>query len=245
MKNFIAKTIRNILDFIYPPGCYMCESSTLGYGLCPDCFSKLRFSLHNTCKHCGVEINENIFVCGSCSHKRKSFDSLSHCFEYNDELFKLINSFKNYDNTNLSPYLAKFLLHKLKEKGLENMIDVIIPVPVHRKKLLHRKYSHTALLAKELSHSLKIAFAPRVLIKIKSTADQISLDGKSRLNNLKRAFVMNKNMISLVENKSVLLLDDVITTGTTINECSTVLKSSGVKEVHVLSLARIEGILKV
>jgi ComF family protein len=113
-------------------------------------------------------------------------------------------------------------------------LDILIPVPLHNKKIKTREFNQTAILAKELSKSWKIKLELEVLIKIKDTADQASLDVNQRKNNVKNAYYLKKE----VKDLNIGLIDDVVTTGSTLLECAKVLKRGGAKSIHAFTLAR-------
>jgi ComF family protein len=193
---------------------------------------------------CGIEL-KIAGTCLNCLAKPKIFDTISYCFVYNSEIFKLINGFKNHDKSYLAKFISNFLIKKIIEKQLADKIDIVIPIPIHYRKLIKRKYNHTAILSKIIAKHFDKPFTYNTLKKIKKTKDQMKLNGKKRLTNVKGAFNINKNHLKYLKSKNILLVDDVLTTGATINECSKVLKESGCRQVHILIFARVNGTLKV
>jgi len=126
-------------------------------------------------------------------------------------------------------------LGKLMSKINPPDIDILIPVPLHIKKLRQREFNQSAILAKELSKAWNTPLSINSLIKIKDTLDQASLDAKDRPQNIKDAY----SVIKGVKGLKVGLVDDVLTTGSTLMECAKVLKKSGAKEIHAITLARV------
>jgi len=126
-------------------------------------------------------------------------------------------------------------LGKLMSKINPPDIDILIPVPLHIKKLRQREFNQSAILAKELSKAWNTPLSINSLIKIKDTLDQASLEAKDRFHNIKDAY----SVIKGVKGLKVGLVDDVVTTGSTIMECAKVLKKAGAKEIHAITLARV------
>ncbi|MCL2566652.1 MAG: ComF family protein [Alphaproteobacteria bacterium] len=240
----LQSIVLKLLNFIYPPHCYLCDVSVAAEGVCGNCFNKLQSAYKNCCSMCGIELQTGD-ICLDCLAKPKIFDSASYCFIYNSEIFKLISGFKNHDKTYMSKFISSFLIKKVYEKALADKIDVIIPVPIHYRKLIKRKYNHTAMLAYEIAKYFHKPLICRALKKNKKTDDQIKLGGQKRIINVKGAFNINKNNLKFIKGKNILLVDDVLTTGATINECAMVLKKSGCRTVHVLCFSRVDGALKV
>ncbi len=234
--------LQKISYFIYPPRCYCCKTDLQDYGLCSICYSKLSFS-YNKCCYCNSAISNNSNVCGLCVKKSKYFENIYFACLYQDVIRKLIYDYKFNGQTDLSKFLANLIYQYtlIKNKNLED--SIIIPIPIHRYKLFKRGYNQTSLLGKELFKLFNCHINNNVLAKSKNTLQQVGLDQKQRINNLTNSFEV-KN-IHLIKNKHIILLDDVITTGATINECAKILYSTNVKSIDVLAIAKVEGILKI
>lgn len=114
---------------------------------------------------------------------------------------------------------------------------MLLPVPLHHKRLREREFNQSLLLAKKIGKALKIPLIPDNLQRIRWTRPQIELKGEERLINVKGAFALKNH--KTIEGKSILLIDDVYTTGATVRECSKILKKAGVEKVYVLTLARV------
>ena len=155
--------------------------------------------------------------------------------EYDDFSKQLILAFKHGDQTHLTPILVKFLT--LADPEIFKNVDMIAPVPLHWKRRFRRQYNQSALLGKALGKQKNIPFEPLVLKRIKNTESQGHKHQKQRQLNVKGAFKVIKP--NLIFGKTVLLIDDVMTTGATINECAKVLRRAGAKEVKVLTVYRV------
>lgn len=158
-------------------------------------------------------------------------------FIYDDESKNLILDLKFRDKTAYAETLANLLYTAGADILAENP-DVLIPVPIHRLRLLKRRYNQSAVLAKYLSYKTKIPTDFSSLIRCQNTIPQVALSGAARRNNLKHAFEVKYP--HKIKGKKVVLIDDVSTTGSTLNECAKVLRKAGAAEVYALTLARTE-----
>lgn len=165
--------------------------------------------------------------------ENKKYEKLLYLFKYESLIRKLILQYKFSNKAYLNHFFANQIVKNcefLKE------YDLIIPVPMHKKKMQKRGYNQTELVADELEKSLEIPARKDILKKIINTTTQSKLGGKARQSNINHAFFI-KNDIE-VEDKKIILLDDIYTTGATSEECSRVLKEAGAKEVLVLVFAK-------
>tara|TARA_Y100001960_G_scaffold331817_1_gene430089 strand:+ start:1354 stop:1977 length:624 start_codon:yes stop_codon:yes gene_type:complete len=161
------------------------------------------------------------------------FDDFNARFIYDDKVAKTILDFKFNDKTQNAKSLAKLVEKSLKELKPSNN-TLIIPVPVHTKRLLTRKYNQASLLAKYLSRLSKITYSNNALKRVKHTPHQTGQSAKLRKKQLNNAFFANTK---LIKDKDIILLDDVFTTGSTANLCAQELKEKGAKSVKVLTIA--------
>ncbi len=155
---------------------------------------------------------------------------------YDKHSDKLIHDFKYNDNLQAKTTLSKLMLNAGEE--LIKNSSVITPVPLHKVRLRERKYNQSLVLAKEIALYSKLKLLPDIITRSKNTPSQSGLDQKLRKANVREAFTINHKSKNSIKDKNILLIDDVITTGATINECARVLKLSGAREVFALSFAR-------
>ncbi len=148
----------------------------------------------------------------------------------------MIHFFKFNKKKKLFKLLSETLLDKI-DKNIFNGIDLIVPAPLSKKSLAEREYNQTELLARHISFKLKIP-ANNIVVKTRETERQSSLEREKRLGNLKGAFSIKDGFISAVEGKNIVIVDDVYTTGSTINEIAKVLIKAGAKEVRAITIAR-------
>ena len=198
------------------------------------CFSNINFILDG-CIKCGKPIinysleEQSIDGCSYCLNKSFYFDKVISCVEYTEISKKIVFGLKYNNKTYLSKYIATIMKEKL---DLENIkFDYILFVPLHKKRLRQRGFNQAEKIAMDLS---KIVDIPTVdnLSRKYNTKRLYKLGKEERINELKNAFVIKENIIDL-KNKNVLLVDDIFTTGSTVNEISKILKINGVNKVFV------------
>lgn len=202
--------------------------------LCPECEKSLRLNAKNRCDRCSrptVSIEDNF--CEQCkTNPDVYFDKAVAPFVYSGTALALMRAFKYHDRIDIGGYFGKYL-----EKEYRNLpeTDIIVPVPIWEKKLLDRTYSSAEVLAKELAECVGVELTPGVCKKIKDTGTQTVLNPEERAKNVKGCFeVVQKEK---VKGKSVLIVDDVFTTGATASELARVLKRKGAARVYVLCAA--------
>lgn len=235
-----------LINLILPPRCIKCGKILNNRnGLCSDCFNKIQFISAPYCAHCGRPfLNESGLssgkkqLCGKClQEKRRLFELQRSAFIYNDESKNLILDFKFRDKTVYAETLANLLFSAGHDIWQEKP-DLLLLVPIHQLRLLKRRYNQSALLVKYLAEKSGISADYFSLIRHQNTIPQVQLSGEARRHNLQKAFSV-KNPQKL-HGKSVVLIDDVETTGSTLNECAKVLKKAGVSKIYALTLARTE-----
>lgn len=212
----IIKKIKNLIfDTIFPITC-LGECGKFDIWLCKKCLSK-------------IKINPN------CLHlEKKNLNGLYYACSYKNELVqKIIHTFKYKYIEDLQYPLSKIINASLPKNAT---FDLIAFVPLHRKKELIRNFNQTYLLAKSISIKLNIPITKGVLQRKKTTLPQAQLDEEARQQNIKNAFIC-KNKKAVI-NKKILLVDDVYTTGSTMNECAKILKNSGAKQVWGIVIAK-------
>jgi ComF family protein len=209
-------------------------------GLCSDCWIKVDFNSEPACRICNYPFAfeaTNNSICGSCIKERPIYEKAYSVFRYNEHSKILLHRFKYSDKTYLAPYFAKWIQRAAKDALID--ADILVPVPLHTKRLFSRLYNQSSLLCMYLSKYTSIAFEPLVLQKDKYTIPQTGLERNKRLNNVKNAFSINPEEQSAIEGKKVVLVDDVMTTGATISACTKeLIKNGNAAKVTVVTLAR-------
>ena len=221
--------ISQIINLIYPARCPICdEIEQRQLHLCENC-EKETERIKERCTGCGCP--KNSCIC----HKNQFSLGLSSPFLYKDKLRIAIHRFKFGDEPELAKYFGKEVAECVKEEFGEVMFDIVTCVPQTKRKRRKRGYNQSALLAKEIAKRLSLPFDELLLIKTRDTADQHDLKGKARITNLKNAFAADKP--DAVKGKTILLCDDIKTTGATLNECRKTLLESGAEAVYCATIA--------
>jgi len=176
-------------------------------------------------------------VCGDCLHNPPVYGRARAPLRYNDASSGMILKFKHADGTHLSDVFSGFLMQAASDFLPET--DLIIPVPLHRWRLIKRRYNQAALLGDGLSKKTGILHAPHILRRNRHTVPQGSKNKAERAENVEKAFTILPKDIARITGKNILLIDDVLTSGATINECAKVLLGNGAETVNVLTLARV------
>lgn len=234
---------RCLLNFILPPRCICCgEILKDENGLCPECFNQMTFISEPYCQHCGLPFSETMkpnkhMLCPDCVKNKKSVLRMCRsALKYDDLSKRAILALKFMDKTENANVFAKWL--QLAGKDIfSHDADTLIPVPLHYRRLIHRRYNQSALVASELSRLTGLNLDTSSLIKHKSTKPQVSFSGSQRLNNVKGAFSVK--FPERIVGRHVVVIDDVYTTGSTIRECAIALHEAGAASVDALTIARV------
>lgn len=233
--------IENIFELIFRENniCFICDSKIEGLedNICLDCKSKINFVGNYSCDKCGkkIDIEEGILAyCTDCQKVQKEFTKGISLYVYEGLGKEIIKKFKFQDKGYLKKVLGSLVAKKLEELGLK-YLDIVIPVPMTVKKTNNRGYNQSELLGNIISKKLGIPIDKSIIIKTKGTGEQNKLKGEQRRKNLKNVFIVKD--ISKIENKKILLVDDVYTTGSTINEISKLLKNKGSGDIYFATVA--------
>ena len=242
----VRPLFRGALDFLLPPLCFGCAGEVEAQGgLCPTCWAGLNFITQPQCISCGFPFSHDMpegVLCASCHQHKPRFEGARSAIAYNQESRPIVLSFKHGGRTEGLSTMAKWLARAAADFISE--VDVIIPVPLHGLRLFTRKFNQSALLADALSELTGIAANPFILKRTKNTKTQGGLNRAQREKNVRAAFrVEDKAKINL-KAKTALLIDDVFTTGATVDNCTLALQKAGAKTVYVLTLARVVEPLK-
>ncbi len=207
--------------------------------MCGECWSKIHFVESPACAICHHPFDYHIAdgaICGACLKERPKYDKARSVFVYNDASRKLITGFKYADKTVATAFYARWMVNAGAE--LLQEADIICPVPLHYRRMIQRRYNQSALLAKAIARQTGLQLEQGLMQRIKHRPPQASLHRDDRKKNVKRCFAVHPKRAPLLKGKTVLLIDDVMTTGATLNECAVVLKRAGAKQVFCLTLGR-------
>jgi len=230
---------KRTVDLLIPLRCLKCGTILKNAeGLCSDCWPCIPFITKPYCACCGVpfefEIEEGA-LCGACSHQAPDYKTIRSVFVYSDDSKGLILKFKHADSLYSAPIFGKWMTHSL--EGLED--PLCIPVPLHWTRLFMRTYNQAALLASHIAKLKGWTYAPSHLTRKRRTPSQGHLSKKERIKSVRGAFNVPQTKRKDLSGKTILLVDDVFTTGATLNACSKALLRAGAQEVHAVTLGRV------
>ncbi len=239
------KLIQNLLNLIYPNKCITCDSIiSIDSIYCHECWHNLEFITSPKCEICSYpfefsfdfsfknlpNINK---ICLNCINKKPFYDKSIIIYRYNATIGRTIGNYKYRDRLYIAKKFGE-LFKKIPDINF-NEYDIVCAVPLHRKKLAERKFNQSIILAKKIApRNLKID----LILRIKNKKAQVKLTYKQRIKNTKTSFAINPKFHDFIINKKILLIDDVITTSSTINSCAKILKKAGAREISVLAIAR-------
>ena len=240
---------KKLLSNLFPSRCILCRQ-TVGESavndplvnkhveICSDCFKSLP---HNEpcCMSCALPLAEDIkneTLCGRCIKKSPAFDYCYSLFRYEDKIINLVHQLKFAEKISYARSIGEMLFTKLqaeiqlsKEKP-----ECLLPVPLHKARLRQRGFNRSIEIARVLAKKLEIPIEYNAVKRMRKTTTQTGLNAKQRWQNIKGAF----RVVAEINVKHVLIIDDVVTTGSTVNELARVLKKNKVERVGVLSIAR-------
>lgn len=235
------------LDFVFPAECTYCHKFSGDDRVaifCQSCWDKIAIISGPVCPQCGQPYVSEValqktphFMCGACRTRKIFFDRAVTTAYYETVLKEAIHQFKFNHKTGLGKHLAQLMIDHLSEELAISQYHAILPVPLHKIRQRRRGYNQSAILARHIARHYQIPLIVNNLVRIRYTDSQALLKGqKARQANVKNAFRVT-HPTSLCD-KHVILIDDVLTTGATVNECSKTLKEAGVKSILVFTLSR-------
>ena len=231
---------RAILALLYPSACAICSAKLdVHQYLCRECEAKLVRIKPPFCSKCSEPFPGAIttpFDCANCAHRTLYFENAVAAFRSRGLARRVILDFKYGGQIHLRHLVASWLFTALADERLRSReFDLIVPVPLHPARERERGFNQAALLAELLSARMSIEARP-VLERIRYTTTQTAFDRTERMENLRGAFRLQKNVD--VRRLRVLLVDDVLTTGSTLSECARILRRGGARSVHAATAAR-------
>jgi ComF family protein len=237
----IKRAGNRMLDIVLPPRCLKCGTTVDSVGaLCANCWPAIAFLAPPHCAACGLPFEFDLgsaALCGSCAGEHPVFERARAAFRYDDGSKDLILRFKHADRTDSAPAFARWMARA--GDALLADADLIAPVPLHWLRLFTRRYNQAALLAAELGGLSGRPAVNDLLLRRRRTPSQGGLGALGRQRNVAGAFAVDPRRRPLLQDKRVLLVDDVLTTGATVSACASALLRAGAGVVDVLTLARV------
>ncbi len=228
-----------LLDLLFPPLCMACrEPLGAGRGFCAGCWSRIAFLDGPLCECCGVPFEFDAgegMRCAACLAKTPDYDRARAIFVYDENSRGPVLALKHADRLELVPGFAQWL--ERSGRAVLAEADLIVPVPLHPLRLWRRRYNQAAELARALARRTGKPLALQVLARSRPTKSQGEMaSSKARRRNVQGAFRVSQP--ARIAGRSLLLVDDVLTTGATADSCARALKRAGAAKVQVLALAR-------
>lgn len=236
----MSKRLEKFFNFFFPERCILCNCVIRNKkAVCAECFHKLELlSEVRTCKKCSHPVSEGAILCNTCLTHPHYFTACFAAALYKEELRSSIIKFKFYKRPDLHRGLARLILMSLAKFDFLPRFDAVIGVPLSAKRLAERGYEQAILIAKVVAEELSVPLLDACVKKTRDAAAQSKLSYTKRQKNLRGAFdVVNPDE---VKGKVILLVDDIYTTGATVDEISRVLLKAGAKEVYVAVVALTE-----
>lgn len=227
----LHKTFWRAVDYVYPPVCAAC--GVANYRLCPACLDQIHLINYKFCAFCGKRIHGSQSVCKECAQTPVHFDAATAWGEYSGVLRDAIHALKYKTDLGLGDLFADYLIKVILDIKWE--FDYVVPVPLSKQRMKERAYNQSVLLSRPIAQFFGLPHSMSALNRIKETGSQIQRGKIDRNLALENAFWGNP---AKLKGRKVLLVDDIITTGATINHCSAALRKAGAEKVYAISIAK-------
>lgn len=239
----LTRLARGLVDIIWPKNCLICKDSldnaSVDNVLCLKCWSKVKKNSPPFCHFCGRHLdkkNLNKGLCPSCIRKQPHFDRAFSPCQYDGVIKELIHAFKYKGRVYLGQTLSRLIFEFIREYSLPmDLIDAVIPVPLHKTRLREREFNQAYILSKCIAAQFNKKVLHDQLLRWRYTKPQVALLPQKRLENVRESFGMHKD--NRIKDKNILLVDDVLTTGETASWAAYALKRAGANIVFVLTVA--------
>lgn len=240
----ITDILRGIGQLVFPNPCLICDrietdSSPFRHGLCNDCRCAISPDGDLACPRCAITVGPHSDLSGGCSECRGEslgFDGALRLGPYEGELRNAILRVKSIRGEGLAEMLGRVFHERIAHQLKDEAFDVVVPVPLHWRRKLARGYNQAAAIGRELACGLNVRFAPGLLRRIHYTPQHVQPSASARKENIRGAFRLKRH--ASLKDQAVLLVDDVLTTGSTAGEAARTLKEAGARRVVAAVLAR-------
>ena len=230
----LKRILSKITDLLFPRRCTICDVVIASQeGICGSCRKKVHSLRGDTCMKCGKKIKENNAYCYDCMRRDHYFERNFSVFEY-PVIRESLYRFKYRGRAEYAAYYARKACELHGKRIMELHADAIVPVPIHKSRFRKRGYNQAKELARELSALTGIPVCNDLIKRVKSTKALKTMDVRERQNNLKKAFLIIQNDVKL---KTIIVVDDIYTTGSTLDAIAKVCKAAGIEYVYSLTVA--------
>jgi ComF family protein len=240
-QSFAVHLVQRCIDLLLPPRCIVTGRIVDRQGvIAHEAWQALSFIGAPFCACCGTPFSfaaDAEQMCGACLAQLPYYEKARAALAYDDASRDMILRFKHAD----SLHAVHSFVPWLQRAGAEMLgeADLIVPVPLHRRRLWKRRYNQAAVLAQALGRAHAVAVMPDALVRTRATPPQGHMSRNERRKNVRNAFSVDPRRTGMVKDRRILLVDDVLTTGATVGECARALKKAGAASVSVLALARV------
>jgi len=239
LKKRLKRHMTSVMDTILPPQSFLTGDVSIS-GIESELWAKLRFLDAPCCHVCGFPFDYDMgpeVLCGRCVVKTPHYRFMRAAFEYDDVSRRLVLDFKHGGKTAALPMFAKHMARA--GRHYLDAADFIVPVPLHYRRRLKRRFNQSALLARHLARHVPARFDPDMLYRFRATPTQGGLTAINRRRNVQGAFRVKPAAKARLKGAHIVLIDDVLTTGSTLEACTRTLLSEGASFVDGLTLARV------
>lgn len=240
VRGHLAALARRAVDLLFPPACPGCGRMAAGHGaLCPDCWRDIAFIERPYCEVLGVPFSHDLgpgILSAEAIANPPDFDRLRSVCAFNGTARNLVHALKYRDRTELSPMLALWMARAGKELLAD--CDVLVPVPLHRYRLMSRKFNQAAELALALSRLTDKPMLADAIRRTRHTKHQVGLGRTGRAENVRGAFRITERGKAEIAGRRIVIIDDVYTTGATVSAMARAARRAGASDIAVLTFAR-------
>lgn len=237
--NLIKTVLQKMAILLYPNRCPVCDRLVRDTLICPACAKRLRYISQPICYRCGKPVaHEAQEYCSDCAGKKREFVQGRAVFLYQGPMRGILYRYKYGNRRDYTEFLAREAAYRYGDWARRLYVDLVIPIPLSKKRMRRRGYNQADVFAKRFSELCGLQYDAGLLARIRNTVPQKQLSVQERKNNLKNAFKMSRNVVNL---KRILLIDDIYTTGSTIDAAALALKQAGVKDVFYLCISIGQG----
>ncbi len=235
IKQKIKILYRGVLQAVYPRHCPVCDEIVRQRGemICLECLDKLKILTPPWCMRCGKMVEDGEEYCRDCREREHAFERGRALYEY-DSAAQSIYRFKYAGRQEYADFYGEQIADYLGDFIRQLRPDGFVPIPLHRRRKARRGYNQAQLLAEAVGRQMNIPVYSKLLVRGRNTVPQKKLNFQERQNNLKKAFNISENDVKL---KTIIVIDDIYTTGSTIDEAARALKAAGAERVYYITLA--------